>query len=106
MALVYLDDIRLNAEVSGPVGGPGVLLLHALGTDLTIWDEVVALLPPGLRVLRFDQRGHGKSDVPAAPYAMGGADPRCRADADAFRHERGGRGRAVAWAGWWRRGWR
>lgn len=71
VALVYLDDIRLNAEVSGPSGGPGVLLLHALGTNLTIWDEVVACLPAGLRVLRYDQRGHGASDVPAAPYAMG-----------------------------------
>ena len=27
--------------------------------------------PPGLRVLRNDLRGHGKSDVPAGPYAMG-----------------------------------
>ena len=71
MALVYLDDIRLNAEVSGPVGGPGVLLLHALGTNLTIWDEVLPLLPASLRVLRYDQRGHGASDAPAAPYAMG-----------------------------------
>lgn len=57
--LVYLDDIRLNAEVSGPVGGPAVVLLHALGTSLSIWDEVVPLLPAGCRVLRFDQRGHG-----------------------------------------------
>ncbi|WP_054005640.1 alpha/beta fold hydrolase [Cypionkella psychrotolerans] len=71
MGLVYLDDIRLNAEVSGPVGGPAVVLLHALGTNLTIWDEVVSLLPSGCRVLRFDQRGHGLSDVPEPPYAMG-----------------------------------
>ena len=71
MGLVYLDDIRLNAEVSGPVGGPAVVLLHALGTNLSIWDEVVELLPAGCRVLRFDQRGHGLSDVPEPPYAMG-----------------------------------
>lgn len=69
--LVYLDDIRLNAEVSGPVGGPAVVLLHALGTNLSIWDEVVGLLPASCRVLRFDQRGHGLSDVPEPPYAMG-----------------------------------
>jgi 3-oxoadipate enol-lactonase len=71
MALVYLDDIRLNAEISGPIGGPGVVLIHALGTNLHIWDEVVARLPASCRVLRFDQRGHGLSDVPEPPYAMG-----------------------------------
>ncbi|MBD3765002.1 MAG: 3-oxoadipate enol-lactonase [Rhodobacterales bacterium] len=71
MPLVWLDDIRLNAQVSGPADGPALVLAHALGTDLTLWDAVVPLLPPGLRVLRFDARGHGGSDVPPAPYAMG-----------------------------------
>jgi 3-oxoadipate enol-lactonase len=71
MALIYLDDIRLNAEVSGPVGGPALVLIHALGTNLRIWDDVLALLPDSLRVLRYDQRGHGASDVPEPPYAMG-----------------------------------
>ena len=71
MALVYLDDIRLNAEISGPIGGPAVVLIHALGTNLHIWDAVVPRLPAGCRVLRFDLRGHGASDVPPPPYAMG-----------------------------------
>ena len=71
MALIYLDDIRLNAEVSGPVGGAALVLIHALGTNLRIWDDVLALLPGSLRVLRYDQRGHGASDVPEPPYAMG-----------------------------------
>jgi 3-oxoadipate enol-lactonase len=67
--LVYLDDLRLNAEVSGPEGAPPVVFIHALGTNLSIWDAVLAHLPP-LRVLRYDQRGHGKSDVPKPPYTM------------------------------------
>lgn len=71
MALIYFDDIRLNAEISGPIGGPAVVLLHALGTNLRIWDDVVSRLPPTCRVLRIDQRGHGGSDVPEPPYAMG-----------------------------------
>ncbi len=71
MPLIYFDDIRLNAEVQGPVDGPPVVFLNALGTDMRLWDAVVPLLPPGLRLLRFDARGHGGSDVPAPPYAMG-----------------------------------
>ncbi len=70
MPLTYLPDLRLNAEISGPEGGPGVVLLHALGTSLRIWDSVVAGLP-GHRVLRLDMRGHGLSDVPEGPYTMG-----------------------------------
>ena len=71
MPPVFLPDLRLNAELSGPPSGPPLVLIHALGTDLHIWDEVIPLLPPGLRILRFDLRGHGASDVPPAPYAMG-----------------------------------
>lgn len=70
MSLIWLKDLRLNAEVSGPEGAPPLVLIHALGTDLTLWDRTVAALP-GHRVLRFDLRGHGRSDVPAPPYAMG-----------------------------------
>lgn len=71
MTLIYLDDLRLNAVVTGPRDGPPLVLIHALGTNLTLWDELITLLPAGLRVLRYDQRGHGMSDVPVPPYAMG-----------------------------------
>jgi 3-oxoadipate enol-lactonase len=71
MPLIYFDDIRLNADLSGPPAGPPLVLIHALGTNLTLWDHLIALLPPGLRILRIDLRGHGQSDVPAPPYAMG-----------------------------------
>jgi len=71
MAPIFLPDLRLNAEIVGPQDGPALVLIHALGTGLEIWEDVVPLLPPGLRILRFDLRGHGASDVPAAPYSMG-----------------------------------
>ena len=70
MSLINLDSLRLNAEISGPPEGPPVVLIHALGTCLTLWEEVASALP-GNRILRFDLRGHGRSDVPPAPYAMG-----------------------------------
>lgn len=71
MALIWLKDLRLNAEISGPEGAPAIVFLHALGTDLHLWDAVVATLLPRFRCLRFDARGHGRSDVPPPPYAMG-----------------------------------
>ena len=71
MPLIYLEDIRLNAEITGPANGPPLVLLHALGTNLTLWDDILPLFPPGLRILRVDLRGHGASDVARPPYAMG-----------------------------------
>lgn len=71
MAPVFLPDLRLNADLSGPMGGPALVLVHALGTSAAIWDDLIPLLPPTLRILRFDLRGHGASDVPPAPYSMG-----------------------------------
>lgn len=71
MAPIFLPDLRLNAEISGPQGGAPLVLVHALGTDLTIWEDMLPLLPPTLRILRLDLRGHGLSDTPAGPYAMG-----------------------------------
>ena len=70
MPLIYLDDLRLNAVVDGPADAPPLVLIHALGTDLSIWDGVVARLPRH-RILRLDLRGHGQSDCPPPPYAMG-----------------------------------
>ena len=71
MPLIFLPDLRLNAEISGPVNGMPLVLLHALGTDLSIWEDLLPLLPQSLRILRLDLRGHGKSDAPPPPYPMG-----------------------------------
>ena len=41
--------------------GPLVVLSHALGCDLTMWDGVAAALQDRYTVLRYDHRGHGRS---------------------------------------------
>ena len=71
MPLAYLPYLRLNYRFDGAESGPVLVLTHALGFDLTIWDHVIPLLPPTLRILRYDHRGHGGSDTPPPPYAMG-----------------------------------
>jgi 3-oxoadipate enol-lactonase len=69
--LAYLRDLRLHWREDGDPKGAPVVFAHALGLDLALWDGVIARLPKGLRLIRYDLRGHGKSDVPPAPYAMG-----------------------------------
>lgn len=51
--------------------GPWITLSHALACDHTMWDPQVApLVNAGYRVLRFDTRGHGRSDAPAGAYTL------------------------------------
>lgn len=46
------------------------VFVNALGTDLTIWDAVVARYAGQFRILRYDLRGQGLSDAPPAPYSI------------------------------------
>ncbi len=71
MKLADLGDVRLHYRIDGPEDGAPVVFSNSLGTDLRLWDPVLPLLPPGLRILRYDKRGHGLSTCPPAPYHMG-----------------------------------
>lgn len=64
------DGVGLHWREDGDPAGPPVLFLNSLGTDLRLWDKIVPALGR-YRVLRMDMRGHGQSDVPPPPYAMG-----------------------------------
>ena len=71
MLALELDDVTLNYRLDGDAGGRPVVFANSLGTDLRLWDKVLPLLPEGLRVIRYDKRGHGLSSCPPAPYSMG-----------------------------------
>ena len=71
MPLIFLPDLRMHVSLDGPEGAPALVLIHALGLDHRIWQGMAAHLPPGLRLLALVLRGHGASDCPPAPYAMG-----------------------------------
>jgi 3-oxoadipate enol-lactonase len=47
-----------------------VVLSHALGMDLTMWDSLANLLSADCRVITYDHRGHGSSDAPAEMYTI------------------------------------
>src|SRR3954463_10081518 len=50
--------------------GPTVVLAHALGCDLSMWDETAKELARGFTVLRYDHRGHGRSEAVAGPFEI------------------------------------
>jgi 3-oxoadipate enol-lactonase len=63
---------RLHHDLNGPEDAPVLVFGPSLGTDLGLFDAQVASLSGEHRVLRFDLRGHGGSEVPPGPYTIGG----------------------------------
>lgn len=60
----------LHYALSGPADGPAVVFVNSLGTDFRVWGPLLPFLPTGLRILRYDKRGHGLSDCPPGPYGI------------------------------------
>jgi 3-carboxy-cis,cis-muconate cycloisomerase/3-oxoadipate enol-lactonase len=61
---------RLAYELDGPEEGPVLVLANSMGTTMAMWDQQLGALSEHLRVLRYDHRGHGGSEVPAGPYRI------------------------------------
>jgi len=72
MDAVTLNNVTLHYRTDGPDEGPALVFSNSLGTDFRIWDQVLGLLPAGLRVIRYDKRGHGLSDLPEGEWGMAG----------------------------------
>jgi len=68
---VAQNGITLHVQIQGPEGAPALVFSNSLGTDLRVWDKLIPHLPSGLRLIRYDKRGHGLSDCPAQPWGMG-----------------------------------
>ena len=64
------DGCRLAYRFDGPEDAPVLLLSNSLGTDMHMWEPQLAAWTRAYRVLRYDQRGHGRSDAPAGAYSI------------------------------------
>lgn len=67
---VSANGISTEYLLEGPPGAPVVTFSHSLAANLHLWDAQAAALATRYRVLRYDIRGHGGSDVPAPPYTL------------------------------------
>jgi pimeloyl-ACP methyl ester carboxylesterase len=62
---------RTSLFVTDWGSGPPVVFTHAWGLRSDQWDyQVPALADAGLRCVRYDRRGHGRSDRPASGYDL------------------------------------
>ncbi|HHI69846.1 MAG TPA: 3-oxoadipate enol-lactonase [Rhodobacteraceae bacterium] len=71
MQMVELNGIAVHYADQGDPNGAPVVFSNSLGTDFRLWDQLMPHLPKGLRLIRYDTRGHGLTSAPDGDYFMG-----------------------------------
>ncbi len=67
---VKANDITVHCRIDGPADAPWLVFSNSLATDLSMWDPQAAHFSRTHRVLRYDQRGHGRTEAPAGRYSF------------------------------------
>lgn len=69
LTLAAAKVIKHRVRIDGDTG-PWVVFSNSLGCTLEMWDAQTAALSTQYRVLRYDTRGHGGSEVTPGPYTL------------------------------------
>jgi len=67
---VKANGITIHCQIDGPAEAPWFIFSNSLATDLSMWEGQAAHFSRSYRVLRYDQRGHGRTDAPAGRYSF------------------------------------
>lgn len=65
------DGVRVAYRIDGRDDRPALILANSIATTLHMWDLQIPKFAEHFRVIRYDYRGHGGSDVPAGAYSDG-----------------------------------
>jgi 3-oxoadipate enol-lactonase len=66
---VKANGITVNYQIDG-AQGEWLVLSNSLATNLAMWDTQAREFSGSFRVLRYDQRGHGKTEAPPGRYSF------------------------------------
>lgn len=70
MPTIDADGAKIRYEIDGPDDAPWLVMSNSLASNLDMWEPQMGALSRAFRVLRYDTRGHGRSDVPPGPYSI------------------------------------
>ncbi|VXC77244.1 3-oxoadipate enol-lactonase 2 [Enterobacterales bacterium 8AC] len=62
--------MTIDYRLDGPSTAPLLVLSNSLGTTFELWQPQMAALTQRFRVLRYNQRGHGTTPLPAMPLTL------------------------------------
>ena len=67
---IKVNGLDVAYRFDGPENGHVILIANSLMSDFSMWDWNVPALADRYRVLRYDKRGHGRSQTTPAPYSI------------------------------------
>jgi 3-oxoadipate enol-lactonase len=72
MPFAAVNGIKLHYRIDSDAGpdAPWLVLSNSLGSDLSMWSPQAEAFAAKFRVLRYDTRGHGRSEAPKGPYTI------------------------------------
>ena len=68
--MIKTNGIEMNYELSKEKDAPVVVLSHSLACSMVMWQPQLEVLESHFRVLRYDMRGHGKSEANEGAYTL------------------------------------
>ena len=70
MPFIQVNKVFHYYTIEGAEDAPALVFANSLGSDHRIWDPLLPHLKDRYRIIRYDQRGHGLSDVTPSPYSI------------------------------------
>ncbi len=67
---IVANQIKITYQIDGPEQGPVVIMSNSLMSSLEMWDSNINALTDRYRVIRYDTRGHGQTQVTEGPYSI------------------------------------
>jgi 3-oxoadipate enol-lactonase len=64
------DGCKIAYRIDGEEKRPVLVLSNSIATTYRMWDDQIDELTQHFRVLRYDTRGHGRSDGPFGAYSV------------------------------------
>jgi len=72
MPIAAVPNGQIHYELRGPENLAVLIFSNSLGTTLEMWDSQLGDFTKHFRVLRYDTRGHGRSQVIPGEYTIAG----------------------------------
>jgi 3-oxoadipate enol-lactonase len=71
---IQANGINIAYRIDGPTSGhsdaPTVILSNSLMSSIDMWNDNMSALTAKYRVVRYDTRGHGQTQVTPGPYSI------------------------------------